>query len=73
MGDTKLIMSPREARMVGQVMAGAAQQFIAIEMGHAATQANGRLRHELRDLRRKLAKAGVIQPEREGVEADADA
>lgn len=55
-GDTVLVLTPREARMVGELMAGAAQQYSAIEVGHQSAQLNGRLAGELRDLRREVRK-----------------
>lgn len=54
-GDQVLILSPREARMVGEAMAGAAQQFVAIEMGHQAAHVNKELAMQLKDMRRHLA------------------
>lgn len=55
-GDQVLILTPREARMVGEAMAGASQQYSAIEIGHQTAQLNGRLAGELRDLRRQVKK-----------------
>ena len=53
-GETKLVLTPREARNVGMVMAGAGQQFVAIEIGHQMAQANGSMAHKLREIGRKV-------------------
>jgi hypothetical protein len=37
-GDTVLQLTPRESRMVGELMAGSAQQFAAIQIGHEVQQ-----------------------------------
>ena len=54
-GEQVLILSPREARMVDEAMAGAAQQFVAIEMGHQAAHANKELAMQLKEMRRHIA------------------
>ncbi|MFV3090169.1 type IV toxin-antitoxin system AbiEi family antitoxin domain-containing protein [Pseudomonas sp. GW6] len=62
-GDQVLILSPREARMVGEAMAGAAQQFVAIEMGHQAAHANKELSMQLKEMRRQVARlSSLIEP-----------
>lgn len=53
-GETKLVLTPREARAVGQAMAGAGQQFVAIELGHSATQTTARLARQLRAVQGQL-------------------
>lgn len=60
-GEQKLILSPREARMVGQAMAGAAQQFVAIQQGHEAAYANHEMSIQMREMRRQLSRVfGMI-------------
>lgn len=62
-GDQVLILSPREARMVGEAMAGAAQQFVAIEMGHQAAHANKELAMQIKEMRRHMAHlCALVEP-----------
>jgi hypothetical protein len=42
--------------MVGQAMAGAAQQFIAIQQGHEAAYANHEMSIQVREMRRQLSR-----------------
>ena len=58
--DHKLILTPREARNVGQIMAGAGQQFVAIEIGHATTQAHAQFATQMRDLRRSVGELQAV-------------
>ena len=53
-GDTVMILSPRESRMLGEVMTGAAQQFVAIEIGHEGARLNAVLSAQVSDVRREL-------------------
>lgn len=53
-GDQVIHLTPREARMLGETMAGAAQSYAAVEIGHQTAQLNSQLRAEIQDLRRQL-------------------
>lgn len=53
-GDTVFILSPRESRMLGELMAGSAQQYAAIEIGHEVERLNGALAAQLSEVRRDL-------------------
>ncbi|MBL8445434.1 MAG: hypothetical protein JNK52_15430 [Zoogloeaceae bacterium] len=53
-GDTVFILSPRESRMLGEIMAGSAQQFASIEIGHEAERLNAALAAQLNEVRRDL-------------------
>lgn len=53
--ETALILTPREARMVGELMVGSAQQFASIELGHAADSMAGDLVARIRALERGLS------------------
>lgn len=53
-GDSVLQLTPREARMVGELMAGAGQQFAAITLGHQAALQTSDLRQRLNALERGL-------------------
>ena len=53
-GETVMILSPRESRMLGEVMAGAAQQFVAIEIGHEGARLNSALAAQVSEVRREL-------------------
>lgn len=52
--DHVLTLTPREARMIGLLMAGDAQEYAAVEMGHQTAILNSELAAEVRDLRRKV-------------------
>ena len=52
--DTALVLTPREARMVGELMVGAAQQFASIELGQQVTRQNSMLFAQVGDLRREI-------------------
>lgn len=53
-GEAVMILTPRESRMLGEVMTGAAQQFVAIEIGHEGARLNSVLSAQLSDVRREL-------------------
>ena len=53
-GDTVMILSPRESRMLGEVMTGAAQQFVAIDIGHEGARLNAVLSAQVSEVRREL-------------------
>jgi len=53
-GDAVMILTPRESRMLGEVMTGAAQQFVAIEIGHEGARLNAVLSAQVSDVRREL-------------------
>lgn len=52
-GDEMLILTPRETRMLGELLAGAAIQFSAIEMGHNAAALGSELNARVRKLERR--------------------
>ena len=58
-GDTVMILSPREARMIGELMAGSSQQYAAIEIGHEAARLNAVLQAQISEVRREVARMGV--------------
>ena len=58
-GDTVLILSPREARMIGELMAGSSQQYATVELGHEAARLNAALQAQLREVRREMARMGL--------------
>ncbi|ENO79684.1 hypothetical protein [Thauera sp. 63] len=53
-GDTVMILTPRESRMLGEVVTGAALQFVAIEIGHEAARLNAVLSAQVSEVRREL-------------------
>ena len=55
-GDTVMILSPREARMVGELMAGSSQQYATVELGHEAARLNAHLSAQVSDVRRQVAR-----------------
>ena len=58
-GDTVMILSPRESRMIGELMAGSSQQYAAIEIGHEAARLNAVLSAQISDVRREVARMGL--------------
>ena len=58
-GDTVMILSPRESRMIGELMAGSSQQYAAIEIGHEAARLNAVLQAQISDVRREVARMGL--------------
>ena len=57
-GDTVMILSPRESRMLGELMAGSSQQYAAIEIGHEAARLNAVLSAQISEVRREVARMG---------------
>lgn len=55
-GDEVLHLSPRESRMLGEVMAGSAQAFAVIEIGHQAAYQSNVLGAAISDLRREVSR-----------------
>ncbi len=55
-GDTVMILSPRESRMIGELMAGSSQQYVAIEIGHEAARLNAVLQAQISEVRREVAR-----------------
>ena len=55
-GDTVMILSPRESRMIGELMAGSSQQYAAIEIGHEAARLNSLLSAQVGEVRREVAR-----------------
>ena len=58
-GDTVMILSPRESRMIGELMAGSSQQYAAIEIGHETARLNAALQAQISDVRREVARMGL--------------
>jgi hypothetical protein len=46
-GNTVLVLTPREARMMGELLSGGAQQYAMVEMGHQFARQNAELSIEL--------------------------
>ena len=63
-GDTVMILTPRESRMIGELMAGSSQQYAAIEIGHEAARLNAVLSAQISEVRREVARMG-LRPEDE--------
>ena len=62
-GDTVMILSPRESRMIGELMAGSSQQYAAIEIGHETARLNAALQAQISDVRREVARMGLTKEE----------
>lgn len=62
-GDTVMILTPRESRMIGELMAGSAQQYAAIEIGHEAERLNSLLSAQVCEVRREVARMGLTVEE----------
>ncbi len=58
-GDTVMILSPRESRMIGELMAGSSHQYAAIEIGHEAARLNAVLSAQISEVRREVARIGL--------------
>ena len=58
-GDTVMILSPRESRMIGELMAGSSQQYAAIEIGHETARLNAVLQTQISEVRREVARMGL--------------
>lgn len=52
--DHVLVLTPRENRALGELMAGAAQQYAGIEAGHQASRMTGELSHRVKVLRQEV-------------------
>jgi len=53
--DQTLTLTPRENRMLGELMSGSGQQFSAIEIGHQSAVLASELALQVKSLRRELA------------------
>ncbi|QEL64758.1 hypothetical protein OTERR_12820 [Oryzomicrobium terrae] len=53
-GDDVLTLTPRESRMLGELTAGAGQQYAAVEAGHQAAVVNAELALKVKQLQRRL-------------------
>ena len=53
-GETVLVLSPREARMLGELMAGSSQQYATVEIGHETARLNAVLAAQVSEVRREL-------------------
>ena len=53
-GDTVMILSPRESRMLGELLAGSGREYAAIEIGHEAARLNAVLAAQVSEVRREL-------------------
>ena len=62
-GDTVMILSPRESRMIGELMAGSSHQYAAIEIGHETARLNAALQAQISDVRREVARMGLTREE----------
>ena len=62
-GETVMILSPRESRMIGELMAGSSQQYAAIEIGHEAARLNAHLSAQISEVRREVARMGLTMEE----------
>ena len=62
-GDTVMILSPRESRMIGELMAGSSHQYAAIEIGHETARLNAALQAQISDVRREVARMGLTMKE----------
>ena len=62
-GDTVMILSPRESRMLGEVMAGSSHQYAAIEIGHESARLNAVLSAQVSDVRRELRQFQECPPD----------
>lgn len=51
-GDEVLQLTPRESRMVGELMSGSGQQYAAIQIGQEVERQNNALRTRISELRR---------------------
>lgn len=62
--DHVLTLTPREGRMLGELMAGSGQQFAAIELGHQAIEVTNDLNRRLKQLRKdfnQFSKQGSLE------------
>ncbi|MDX9716333.1 MAG: hypothetical protein RBT67_03065 [Thauera sp.] len=65
-GDTVMILSPKESRMIGELMAGSSQQYAAIEIGHEAARLNSSLAAQISEVRREVARMGLVAEDGRG-------
>jgi hypothetical protein len=54
-GDDVLTLTPRESRALGELTAGAAAEFAAIDLGREVNERNGALYEEVSRLKKRLA------------------
>lgn len=67
-GDDHVIqLTPRENRMLGELMAGAGQQFAAIELGHQTANEMAELYLQLKHLKRELS---ILRKRQKGERSD---
>lgn len=65
-GETVMILSPRESRMIGELMAGSAQQYASIEIGHEAERLNALLSAQVGEVRREVARMSLAERGEQG-------
>lgn len=64
-----VVLTPRENRMLGEIMTGAGEQFARIESGHQAAMMASELKQQVAQLRSELKTArGEMRAAREGAE-----
>lgn len=56
-GDEVLQLTPREARLLGELMAGSGQQLASIQQGQQTEMLTSDLQHRMRALERQLSRA----------------
>lgn len=56
-GDEVLQLTPRESRVIGELMAGSGQHFAAIQIGQQAVELAGDLQHRITSLQRQVNQA----------------
>lgn len=54
-GDDVLTLTPRESRMLGELMAGSGMQFSAIELGHQSALMSSELSLQIKKVRREMS------------------
>lgn len=64
-GDEVIQLTPREARMLGEAMAGSGQQFVAIEVGNQAAVLAAELAAKVRMLEREMTALRARQDEQQ--------
>jgi hypothetical protein len=60
-GDQVVTLTPREARILGELMAGAGQNFASIELGHQSAKLVALLSNRVDKVSRKTALMGRFQ------------
>jgi len=53
-GDTVMHLSPRESRMLGEIMAGSAQAYAVVEIGHHSAHQSNILQAQISEIRRDM-------------------